>query len=297
MVKAIADHQKVHTPNFVDYIVKFTLPFMLPMLIIVWLLFFAWMIFRLEISWLRHIKLVEDVKTCNVTTSPGNPVVLVIDDEVPIRRLFRACLERNGYDVLEAETGETGIGSAIQSQPDAVILDLGLPDMDGMKVLSRLREWSSTPIVVVSVRDSESDVVTALDAGANDYLTKPVRTNEVLARLRAALRNRQQTASTTVYNLGHLQIDLASRSVRARGQQLMLAPTEYALLRYFVRNAGRVITHRQLMQELWKLNDVEKVGLLRVHVAHLREKIETDPAEPELLITVPGIGYRLGSTE
>jgi two-component system, OmpR family, KDP operon response regulator KdpE len=223
--------------------------------------------------------------------------VLVIDDEVPIRRLLRACLERNGYDVLEAATGETGIGAAIESQPDAVILDLGLPDMDGMKVLHRLREWSSAPVVVVSVRDSESDIVVALDAGANDYLTKPFRTGVVLARLRVALRNRQQAASTTVFNLGHLQIDLASRSVKVRGQQLKLARTEYTLLRYFVQQAGRVITHSQLMQELWKLNDIEKVGLLRVHIAHLREKIETDPAKPELLITVPGIGYRLESGE
>jgi two-component system KDP operon response regulator KdpE len=229
----------------------------------------------------------------NVTALPGKTVVLVIDDEVPIRRLFRACLERNGYGILEAATGETGIGAAIQSQPDAVILDLGLPDMDGMQVLRRLREWSTTPVLVVSVRDSESDIVMALDGGANDYLTKPFRTEEVLARLRAALRNRQQTASRTVFNLGHLQIDLASRSVKVRGQLLKLAPTEYALLRYFVHHAGRVITHRQLMQELWKLNDIEKVGLLRVHVAHLRDKIETDSAEPELLITVPGIGYRL----
>jgi two-component system KDP operon response regulator KdpE len=198
---------------------------------------------------------------------------------------------------LEAANGEIGIAVATESRPDVVMLDLGLPDIDGLKVLHRLREWSSVPIVVVSVRDSEADIVTALDAGANDYLTKPFRTGEVLARLRAALRNRKEEESSTVFKVNHLQVDLAARSVRLRGLPLKLARTEYALLRYFVRNAGRVLTHSQLMQELWKLNDMEKVGILRVHIAHLREKIELDPAKPELLVTVPGIGYRLESAE
>lgn len=219
--------------------------------------------------------------------------VLIIDDEVAIRRLVRASLERNGYDVLETATGEEGIDAAIAAQPNAVILDLGLPDMDGMRVLRRLREWSNAPIMVLSVRDRDADKVMALDEGANDYLTKPFSTSELLARLRVALRNRQPEGKPTVFTSGPLQVDLATRSVKVRGQALNLARTEYALLRYFVQNAGRVLTHGQLLREVWHLDDVEKTGRLRVYVTYLREKIEIDPAKPELFITIPGVGYRL----
>ena len=228
-----------------------------------------------------------------MNTTPEKTVVLVIDDEVQLRRLIRASVERNGYTVLEAATGEEGIAAAVQSQPNIVILDLGLPDMDGMVVLRRLREWSSVPVIVLSVRDRDADKVTALDEGANDYLTKPFSTSELLARLRVVQRYSRPATKPAVFTTGHLQVDLVSRTVRVRGQVLKLARTEYALLRYFVQHAGRVLTHGQLLHEIWSLDDVEKTGRLRVYVTYLREKIEVDPARPQLLITVPGIGYRL----
>ena len=228
-----------------------------------------------------------------MNTPPEKSVVLVIDDEVQLRRLIRASVERNGYTVLEAATGEEGIAAAIQSQPNIVILDLGLPDMDGMTVLRRLREWSSRPIIVLSVRDRDADKVTALDDGANDYLTKPFSTSELLARLRVVQRYSCPPVKPSVFITGHLQVDLVSRTVKVRGQPLKLARTEYALLRYFVQHAGRVLTHGQLLHEIWNLDDVEKTGRLRVYVTYLREKIEDDPAKPQLLVTIPGIGYRL----
>lgn len=220
-------------------------------------------------------------------------VVLFIDDEIQMRRLVRACLERNGYDVLEASTGEEGIGLAIESQPNLIILDLGLPDMDGMAVLSRLREWSKVPVIVLSVRDRDTDKVLALDRGANDYLSKPFSTNELLARVRVIQRYDQPAATVSVFTSGDLQVDLAARTVKVRGQLVKLAKTEYALLRYFVQHAGRVLTHSQLLREIWDLDDVEKTARLRVYITYLREKLEANPAKPELLITVPGVGYRL----
>jgi two-component system KDP operon response regulator KdpE len=228
-----------------------------------------------------------------MSVAPVKTTALVIDDEVQMRRLIRACLERNGYDVLEGATGEEGISAAIQSQPDIVILDLGLPDMDGVAVLRRLREWSNVPVLVLSVRDRDADKVTALDDGANDYLTKPFSTSELLARLRAALRNRAPTAKPAAFTTGPLSVDLTTRTVRVHGQPLKLARTEYALLRYLVQHAGRVLTHGQLLREVWNLDDVEKTGRLRVYINALREKIEVDSSKPELLVTVPGVGYRL----
>jgi two-component system KDP operon response regulator KdpE len=219
--------------------------------------------------------------------------VLVIDDEVQMRRLIRACLEGNGYAVQEATTGEEAIAAAIQLQPGIVILDLGLPDVDGMDVLHRLREWTNAPIIVLSVRDRDADKVSALDDGANDYLTKPFSTSELLARLRVVQRNRQPAVKSAIFTSGPLQVDLANRTVKVHGQPLKLARTEYALLRYFVQNAGRVLTHGQLLREIWDLDDVERTGRLRVYVTYLREKIETDPTKPELLVTIPGVGYRL----
>jgi two-component system KDP operon response regulator KdpE len=224
-------------------------------------------------------------------------VVLFIDDEIQMRRLVRACLERNGYEVLEASTGEEGIGVAIESQPKLIILDLGLPDMDGMTVLSRLREWSKVPVIVLSVRDRETDKVLALDRGANDYISKPFSTNELLARLRVIQRYDQPAAKVSVFTSGDLQVDLAARTVKVRGQLVKMAKTEYALLRYFVQHAGRVLTHSQLLREIWDLDDVEKTARLRVYVTYLREKLEANPAKPELLITVPGVGYRLNVRE
>ncbi len=225
--------------------------------------------------------------------TPVKTAVLVVDDEVQMRRLIRATLERSDYSVIEAANGEEGITAAIESQPAMVILDLGLPDMDGMSVLRRLREWSTAPIVVLSVRDRDADKVKALDEGANDYLTKPFSSTELLARMRVALRNRLPAAKPAVFTSGHLQVDLASRTVKAHGQPLKLAKTEYALLRYLVQNAGRVLTHGQLLREVWDLEDVEKTARLRVYITYLREKIETDPSKPELIVTIPGVGYRL----
>lgn len=228
-----------------------------------------------------------------MTSTTTKTVVLFIDDEVQMRRLIRASLERNGYEVVEATTGEDGLGAAIDSQPNVIILDLGLPDMDGMTVLRRLREWSKVPIVVLSVRDRESDKVQALDSGANDYLSKPFSTNELLARLRVIERYHQPAAKPTVFTSGDLQVDLAGRVVKVRGQVVKLARTEYALLRYFVQHAGRVLTHSQLLREIWDLDDAEKTARLRVYITYLREKLEANPAKPTLLITVPGVGYRL----
>lgn len=223
--------------------------------------------------------------------------VLFIDDEIQMRRLIRACLERNGYEFHEAANGRDGLAAAVDFQPSVVILDLALPDMDGMTVLRRLREWSKVPIIVLSVRDREGDKVAALDGGANDYLTKPFSTNELLARLRVVLRYDQPAAKASVFASGPLQVDLAARTVTVRGQAVKLARTEYALLRFFVQHAGRVLTHSQLLREIWNLEDPEKTARLRVYVTYLREKLEANPAKPELLITIPGVGYRLNICE
>ena len=232
-----------------------------------------------------------------MSDNTGKALVLFIDDEVQMRRLIRASLERNGYRVVEAATGEEGLAAAIDAQPGIIILDLGLPDMDGRAVLRRLREWSKVPVIVLSVRDRDADKVQALDSGANDYLSKPFSTNELLARLRVIQRYDQPAAKASVFTSGHLQVDLAARTVKVRGQLVKLARTEYALLRYFVQHAGRVLTHSQLLREIWDLEDVEKTARLRVYVTYLREKLEANPAKPELLITVPGVGYRLNVKE
>ena len=224
---------------------------------------------------------------------PANKTVLVIDDEIQMRRLLRACLERNGYDVVEAATGDAGLDEALRRRPDAVLLDLGLPDMDGQAVLKRLREWSQVPVLVVSVRGHEEDKITALDNGANDYITKPFSTGELLARLRAAQRFAQPPTTNTVFQSGPLRVDLASRTVKVKGRAVQLSVTEYSLLHLFVKHAGKVLTHGQILREVWGTSDVEKTGSLRVYVTYLREKLEAKPAEPELLITEPGIGYRL----
>ncbi len=228
---------------------------------------------------------------------PGKTNVLIIDDELQMRRLVHASLKRNGYEVLEAANGEQGISEAIHRLPNIIILDLGLPDIDGMEVLRRLREWSQVPVIVLSVRDRDTDKVKALDAGANDYLAKPFSTIELLARLRVIQRSHQPAATSSVFVSGQMQVDMVARSVKVRGQQLKLARTEYALLLYFVKNAGRVLTHGQLLREVWGLEEVERTARLRVYVTYLREKIEANPAKPELLITVPGVGYRLDVIE
>ena len=230
-------------------------------------------------------------------TPAGKPTVLVIDDEVQIRRLMRVTLEGHGYRVCEAATGQEGLIEAAQCRPDVVVLDLGLPDMEGVTVLKRLREWSRVPVVVLSVRDREEDKVGALDHGADDYVTKPFSTAELLARLRVAQRHAHPAPEATVFRSGPLEIDLAARVVKANGKEVRLTATEYSLLRLFVQHAGKVLTHRQILREVWGPNQAEQTHYLRVYMAHLREKLEPDPAQPKLLITEPGIGYRLMENE
>lgn len=227
------------------------------------------------------------------STDVKKNIVLVIDDEVQIRRLLRVCLERNGYQVAEAGTGEEGIGEAARCAPDAVLLDLGLPDMDGLEVLKRLREWTQAPVLVVSVRNQEEDKITALDNGANDYVTKPFSTGELLARLRAAQRLARPAPPVAVFEAGPLKVDLTTRTVRVKDRKVRLTATEYSLLNLFIRHAGKVLTHGQIVREIWAADEAEKTGQLRVYMAYLREKLEANPAEPELLITEPGVGYRL----
>lgn len=230
-------------------------------------------------------------------TANLKPTVLVIDDEVQIRRLLRVCLEANGYRVREAASGQEGITEAAQHPPEAVILDLGLPDMEGVAVLKRLREWSRVPVIVLSVREREEDKIAALDNGADDYVTKPFSTGELLARLRVSQRHAQPVSESTLFRTGQLEVDLAARVVRLKGREVKLTATEYSLLRFFVQHPGRVLTHRQILQEVWGPNYLDQTHYLRVYVAHLREKLEDNPAQPELLTTEPGIGYRLVARE
>lgn len=232
-----------------------------------------------------------------MTNSPLKATALVIDDELQMRRLLRVCLEANGYRVSEAATGKEGIAEAAQHPPDVVILDLGLPDMEGIAVLRRLREWSRVSVVVLSVRDREEDKIAALDNGADDYVTKPFSSGELLARLRVAQRHITPASEATVFRSGQLEVDLAARVVKLKGKEVKLTATEYSLLRLFVQHAGKVLTHRQILREVWGPNYVEQTHYLRVYLAHLREKLELYPAQPELLITEPGVGYRLIAKE
>jgi two-component system KDP operon response regulator KdpE len=226
-------------------------------------------------------------------TTPHPPVVLIIDDEVQIRRLLRVALEGSGYRVFDAATGQEGLIEAAQRRPDAVVLDLGLPDMDGVTVLQRLREWSQVPVLVLSVREGEDDKVSALDNGADDFVTKPFSTAEFLARLRVARRRGAPMADNAVFRSGRLEVDLSSRQVLVQGKEIKMTPTEYSLLRLLVRNAGKVVTHRQILKEVWGPNYGEQTHYLRVYIGHLREKLEVNPSRPELLVTEAGVGYRL----
>lgn len=221
------------------------------------------------------------------------PVVLVVDDEIQIRRLLRVSLTASGYTVHEAATGQAGLDQAALIRPDVVVLDLGLPDMDGLDMLRRLREWSPVPVIVLSVRDADVDKIALLDAGADDYLTKPFSIGELLARLRVAQRHVQPTPETATFRSGALEVDLARRLVTVNGQPVRLTATEYALLRLLVQHAGRVLTHRQILRQVWGPQYEEETPYLRVYVAQLRRKLEADPANPTLLITEPGVGYRL----
>ena len=228
-----------------------------------------------------------------MTAPAPQPRLLVIDDEVQIRRLLRVTLEAGGFDVREAETGGLGLSEAATAPPDGVILDLGLPDLDGVEVLRRLREWSRVPVLVLTVRDGEEDKIAALDAGADDYLTKPFSGRELLARLRAILRRARDTAEPACVAFGEIELDLAARVVRRAGREVHLTAKEYALLRLLAQHRGKVVTHRQILRELWGPNAEEHTHYLRVQMTHLRRKLEPDPAHPRHLKTDSGIGYRL----
>ncbi|MEZ4620550.1 MAG: response regulator [Caldilineaceae bacterium] len=219
--------------------------------------------------------------------------VLVVDDEPQIRRLLKITLEGQHYAVTEAGGGQEGLFLAAKVRPDLIILDLGLPDLDGVEVVRQLREWTQTPILILSVREADQDKVAALDAGADDYLTKPFSTDELLARLRVALRHAQPAPDLPLFTSGDLQVDLTRRLVTVRGEPVKLTPTEYALLRLMIQHSGRVLTHRQILKEVWGPAYVEETHYLRVYFAQLRQKLEENPALPQLLLTEPGVGYRL----
>jgi len=224
------------------------------------------------------------------------PLVLLVEDEPQMRRFLRAALEGNGYRLIESTTARDGLGQAAGRNPDVILLDLGLPDADGIDVTRRIREWGTTPIVVISARGKEQDKVAALDAGADDYLTKPFGVGELLARLRVALRHSTRSAdgqATPVFSVGDLNVDLAARRVRLGEAEVHLTPTEYKLLATLVRYAGRVVTHRQLLKEVWGPNAIEHTHYLRVYMTHLRHKVEHDATRPRYLVTEPGVGYRL----
>ncbi|MFN8374741.1 MAG: response regulator [Anaerolineae bacterium] len=222
-----------------------------------------------------------------------NSVVLVVDDELQIRRFLKISLESNGYTVHEVDNGEDAITKAAFLRPDYIILDIGLPDIDGIEVLRRLREWSKTPVIMLSVRDTDRDKIAALDSGADDYLTKPFSVDELMARLRVAQRHIQPTPDAAIFTAGDMQVDLARRIVTSKGEQVKLTPTEYALLRLLIQHAGKVLTHRQILREIWGAEYENETHYLRVYFAQLRLKLESDPARPKLIITEPGVGYRL----
>jgi two-component system KDP operon response regulator KdpE len=223
-------------------------------------------------------------------------LILLIEDEPQMRRFLRITLQIQGYRLIESATARDGLMQATTRNPDVVLLDLGLPDLDGLEVTKRLREWSQTPIIVISAREQEQDKVKALDAGADDYLTKPFNASELLARIRVALRHgaRQNTdKNEPVFTLRNLRVDLAQRQVFVSDKEVHLTPIEYKLLMVLVRHAGKVITHTQLLKEVWGPAHINEVHYLRVYMTQLRHKLETDPARPRFLMNEPGIGYRL----
>jgi len=228
----------------------------------------------------------------------AGPTILIIEDEPEIRRFLRASLTSQGFRLVEAATGEDGLVAAATRQPDLVILDLGLPDLDGLEVIRRLREWTATPIVVLSARGQERDKIAALDAGADDYVSKPFGVGELLARMRVALRHamrRPGDPGEATFAVGDLRVDLARRQVAVGGKEVHLTPIEYRLLSALIRYAGKVLTHRQLLTEVWGPHQTEQAHYLRIYTAQLRRKLEADPARPRYILTEPGVGYRLAA--
>lgn len=223
----------------------------------------------------------------------NNIKVLIVDDEDAIRRFLRVALTSQSYTVLEAASGYDALSIAATHKPDLVILDLGLPDIDGIEVTRLLREWTQIPIIILSVRGSEKDKIAALDVGADDYLTKPFGVGELLARLRAAMRHIAQTNGEPVFTFGSLKVDLARRQVLVAEHEVQLTPNEYQLLRRFVTHAGKVLTHRYLLREVWGIEYGDELHMLHVNISNLRRKIEPDPSRPQFIVTEPGVGYRL----
>jgi two-component system KDP operon response regulator KdpE len=219
--------------------------------------------------------------------------VLIVDDEHAIRRFLRTSLGAQNYDVVESATGEDAVLMAANEQPDLMILDLGLPDINGKQVTQRVREWSQMPIIILSVQDQDTDKIEALDAGADDYLTKPFSVGELLARMRVALRHMQQPNNDPIFKTGALEVDLAARIVKLEGEEVQLTPTEYDILCVLVKYAGRVLTHQQLLREVRGVGYQSETHLLRVHMSNLRHKIELDPSNAQRILTEPGVGYRL----
>jgi two-component system, OmpR family, KDP operon response regulator KdpE len=220
--------------------------------------------------------------------------ILIIDDEVQIRRLLEITLEGNGYKISEAATGKEGLVKAATGHPVLIILDLGLPDADGFEILKKLREWYLKPILILSVRNSEEDIVRALDHGANDYLTKPFRTGELLARIRAAIRQSEVSTDAPCLEFGNLTLDLVNHVLRKNKEIIKLTSTEFSLLALLAKNEGRVLTHQYILKEIWGMGYVEQTQYLRVFIAQLRKKIEDNPSRPRFLNTESGIGYRFG---
>lgn len=226
-------------------------------------------------------------------SSDHQPRILVIDDEPAIRRFLHTVLSGGEFALHEAENGHAGLSATASVRPEIILLDLGLPDLDGVEVIRRIREWSPVPIIVLSVRERETDKIAALDAGADDYLTKPFGVGELLARIRAHLRRSQQETPEPVFRLDGLEVNLELRRVTVREREVQLTPTEYDLLRLLVSHAGKVLTHRQILSRIWGPAYLEQPHVLRVNISNLRRKIEVDPTQPQHIMTEPGVGYRL----
>ncbi len=225
----------------------------------------------------------------------SEPRILIVDDEAQIRKLLRRTLESAGYTVRLSTSGGEALVQAGMEPPDCVILDLGLPDMDGMAVLKELKSWAKFPVIIVSVRDSEQDIIAALDSGADDYLTKPFHGGELLARVRTALRHHHPPEEAKVYTVGSLSVDLTAMTVRKNGIPVKLTSTEYDLLSLFLRHTGKVLTHRFILEQVWGHAYIDETQYTRVYVGQLRKKIENDPTNPRLILTESGIGYRFNA--
>jgi two-component system KDP operon response regulator KdpE len=228
---------------------------------------------------------------------PENNALLIIEDELPIRRFLKPSLQSHDFKVLEAVTGQEGLALASSHNPDIILLDLGLPDMDGLEVVRRLREWTTVPIIIITARGKEKDKIAGLDAGADDYLTKPFDMGELMARIRVALRHSQRLKQgekqDPVFETPDFKVDLAARVVTVRGQEVHLTPNEYDLLAFLIRYAGKVVTQKQILKEVWGPASGDQVQYLRIYVYQLRQKIEADPDRPKYILTESGVGYRL----